>query len=220
MRPILAALCLVVPAVVSAGEQDERPPREGPREPSPEGYAEGLAKGLNLDAKQADKVKALAKESFERSKAKRAEMKALADKMEGVQKDIMSEMRRLDESVRAELTLEQKELFDTLRVHARHGPPGGPGHQGRGMDERGGRHDGGGEEGQGGERRRDMRFERREGQGGQRGRRMEMEEEDDDEDEGSENFPPEMMRGGRGEGSGGRGERGGERGPQGRPDGD
>lgn len=198
MKPMLFALCLglAVPSGVRAFVGDSPPPGgEDERDQSPEKFAEGLTKGLELDAKQSEKVKALFKESQERSKSKRAEMKALQEKMKGLHKEMMSEMRRLEEGIRGELTLEQKDRFDMMRLRRRGGRGGGGG---------------GGER----EERREMR-ERREGGGPGKGRRSP----DLDDDDGPRRFPPEMWHEKRGESGGGPGEgRGGE--PPETPDGD
>lgn len=182
MRTILFSACLALAATSQAGDREGEGPRqerEGPQEQSPEKFAEGLTKGLELDAKQAEKVKSLFKDSQERSKAKRAEMKALQEKMKGLHKELMEEHRRLEERIREELTLEQKERFDMMRLKGRR--MGGPGERREMREER-----------------RKIRFERREGEGpGRGGRRMEWEEED-----APRRFPPEMWEERRG-GSGG-----------------
>lgn len=193
MKPMLFAACLALAVPSGAEDRDDGPPgseREGPREQTPEKFAEGLTKGLELDAKQAEKVKSLFKDSQERSKAKRADMKALMEKMQGLKKELMEEHRRLEEKIREELTLEQKERFDMMRLKGRR--MGAPGERREMREER-----------------RKMRFERREGEGpGRGGKRMEWEEED-----GPRRFPPEMWEERRGGGGGGPGE-----GPDGPPE--
>lgn len=186
MKLFLSALCLAL--AVPSGANDpvgDAPPHEGEeaREQSPEKFAEGLTKGLELDAKQSEKVKALYRESQGRSKAKRTEMKALQEKLHALRKEMMSETRRLEEQIRGELTLEQKDKFDMMRLRRRGGRGGGEGR----------------------EERREKRFERRQGwEGGEGGpgRRTPF-----DEDDGPRRFPPEMWqeRRGGGEGRGGGG---------------
>lgn len=179
MRLFLFALCLTFAAFVSAQDRGGGPPPEKPKEQTPEQLIDSLTEGLKLDAKQSEKVKALSKDYFERTTGKGEEAKALREKLAALEKELSEATRRLEEAIRAELTLEQKDLFDRLRLR-RHGGPG-----------RGER-----------EERREFRFERR-GPGGRRGGPPGMDE------EGPGRFPPEMWqeprRGGRpgGPGEGG-----------------
>lgn len=127
MKPsTLLALCLpfVLAALVVAGERGEGPPEEhgeGGEELTPERRIEHLQESLKLDDKQKEKVRAAMEESSQRSKAKRAEMKALREKMHAIGKEVQEEERRLQEKIREQLTLEQKDRFDAMRMHRRQG---------------------------------------------------------------------------------------------------
>ena len=167
----LLALCLPVflAGPVVAGEPGEGPPeehREG-EEPSPERMLGRLEEALKLDDKQKGKVKAAMEESAARSKAKREEMKALHEKMRAVGKELQEEDRRLQEKIREQLTLEQKDRFDMMRMQRRRG----------------------GEERQEREERREFRRERPRREGGEEGGERGF---PGDGRKGPGDFPPEM----------------------------
>lgn len=191
MRLFLFALCLTFAAFVSAQDRGGGPPPEKPKEQTPDQLIDSLTEGLKLDAKQAEKVKALAKDYFERTKGKGEEAKALREKLLALEKDLSEQTRRLEEAIRDELTLEQKDRFDMLRVRRRNAGRGGP------------------------QERREFRIERRGGPGGRPGRGGPP----GMEDMGPGRFPPEMWEERRG-GPGGSGQGPGGPGAPGEPEGD
>lgn len=169
-------LCLpfFLAAPVVAGEHEEGPPGEhhpGGEEPSPERMLKHLTEALQLDDKQKAKVAAAMEESASRSKAKRAEMKSLHEKMRAVAKEVQEEERRLQEKIREQLTLEQKDRFDAMRLRQRRGP----GEGGGGGEER--------------EERREFRRERFRRGGGEEGGEPGF---PGGGEKGPGHFPPEM----------------------------
>lgn len=193
MRLFLFALCLTFAAAVSAQDRGGGPPPEKPKELTPEQLIDSLTEGLKLDAKQSEKVKALSKDYFDRTKGKGEEAKVLREKLMALEKDLSEQTRRLEEAIRDELTLEQKDRFDMLRVHRRNAGRGGP------------------------RERREIRIERRGGPGGRPGPGGPP----GMDDMGPGRFPPEMWEerrggpGGPGQGHGGPGAAG-----PGEPEGD
>lgn len=182
MRQSLMALSLLLAVSASAADPVGPPPEKGKEKATAE-FLDGLTESLDLNAAQTEKVKALTKDYFERTKAKTEEAKALREKLAALEKDLSDQTRRLEEAVRGELTFEQKDRFDMLRIHRRQPP--------REMREM-----------------REKRMERmmdRRGGGGFRGGSPGMEDEG-----GPGRFPPEMWHEGR---KGGRGKEDGPEGP-------
>ncbi|TPW20450.1 MAG: hypothetical protein FD126_1670 [Elusimicrobia bacterium] len=194
MRLFLFALCLSFASSVSAADRDAGPPSEKGKEKGTEQFLDGLTESLDLNASQAEKVKVLTKDYFDRTKAKTEEAKALREKLTALEKDLSEQTRRLEEAVRGELTFEQKDRFDMLRIHRRQPP-----REMREMREMR-------------EKRMERMMERRGGGGGKGGSRGGPPDMDDEGGPGR--FPPEMWHEGRG-GQGAPGKRGEES-----PDGD
>lgn len=122
MRQSLMALCLLLAVSASAADRDAGPPPEKGKEKTTAEFLDGLTESLDLNAAQTEKVKALTKDYFDRTKAKSEEAKALREKLTALEKDLSEQTRRLEEAVRAELTFEQKDRFDMLRIHRRQPP--------------------------------------------------------------------------------------------------
>ena len=191
MRKSLFALCLSLAAFASAADPAPPPSGKAP-DNSPKEFLDGLTESLDLNASQTEKVKALTKDYFDRTKAKTEEAKALREKLAALEKDLSEQTRRLEEAVRSELTFEQKDRFDMLRIHRRQPP-----REMREMREK---------------RMEKMKMMERRGGGGRggfRGGPPGMEDEG-----GPGRFPPEMWHEDR------KGGRGKEDGPEGDSDGD
>ena len=124
-------------ATTAALAQDNPPPTQDqnqatPRPDGPHGRGmhmdpnrqlEHLTRQLNLTADQQAQIKPMLVE-------RQQKMQALFQDQSLSQEDRRTQMRTISEgtrnSIKAVLTDEQKQKFDTMREHGRHGGPGGP----------------------------------------------------------------------------------------------
>ncbi|MFC1679595.1 hypothetical protein ACFL2T_05235 [Elusimicrobiota bacterium] len=113
--------CLLAWPVFAGERERDRDEAAGPPQAISGDFIELMRNKLRLDDKQRKKVKAIADEANAKTERKLAEMRKLKKQLETLEKGINKEKREAFEKIRSELSYEQRETFDELRLRHRGG---------------------------------------------------------------------------------------------------